>query len=179
MWYDVTMEKNSNNIILIGLPGAGKSTIGRSLSFQLRMGYIDTDKLISLAIDDTLQNYIDKNGSEEFKKIEEEIISTLDISNSIISTGGSVVYSNKSMENLKALGTIIYLDVPNDKIIERIALNPNRGIVMKKGQTLEEVLNERLPLYEKWADIKFRNISKSSYMGAINLKKEILKIISK
>lgn len=170
------MEKNYKNIILIGPPGAGKTTIGKLLSLNLSKGFIDTDKLISLAVDDTLQNYINQNGMENFKELEEEIVSTLSTNNSIISTGGSVVYSEKSMKNLKKLGTIIYLDVPNDKIIERISYNPDRGIVKKEGQTVEEVLNERKPLYSKWADHTLQNVFRTPYLGALEITKLLRKI---
>lgn len=140
------------NIVLIGMSGAGKSTLGVLLAKALGMDYVDTDIVIQQHEGRLLQDIIDHDGIEYFLKVEEKIVSELKLRNCIISTGGSVVYSEKAMNVLKQGGQIIYLHVPFEEISMRLTNITSRGIVIKKGNSLRDVYEERLPLYMKYSD---------------------------
>ena len=142
------------NIILIGMPGAGKSTIGVILAKTLGYDFIDTDLVIQTKENDLLQNIINTRGLDTFLKIEESIVSTLNYKNTVIATGGSVIYSEKAMNHLRSIGKIIYLEVPLFIIEERLNNIKTRGIAMKKGQSINSLYEERKLLYEKYNDIK-------------------------
>ncbi|MGN0493245.1 MAG: shikimate kinase [Acutalibacteraceae bacterium] len=142
-----------SNIVLIGMPGAGKSTVGVVLAKTAALEFVDTDLLIQKQTGRKLQDIIDGDGIDEFLKIEGGVISALDCKNSVIATGGSAVFSENAMDNLRRDGVIVYLDVPLDEIKRRVDNITTRGIAMKSGETLETVYNERLPLYKKYADI--------------------------
>lgn len=145
------MEKQ--NIVLIGMPGAGKSTLGVVLAKAAGMQFIDTDLLIQQKTGERLQDTIDKKGLDAFLEIEEEVISSLCLSGYVIATGGSAVMSLKAMENLQRIGRIVYLDVPLDEIKQRLDNITTRGIAMHKGESIDTVFQKRLPLYLKYADI--------------------------
>jgi shikimate kinase len=140
------------NIILIGMSGAGKSTIGVLLAKTLGMDYVDTDIVIQQREGKLLQEIIDNDGIEEFMQIEENAVSELRLQNCIIATGGSVIYSEMAMNALKQGGRVIYLHVPYEEIKRRLVNVSTRGIVIKKGNTLEDVYEERVPLYIKYSD---------------------------
>lgn len=142
-----------SNVILIGMPGCGKSTCGVIVAKMLLKNFFDTDLLIQNLEGISLQDIIDTKGIDYFEQAEENAILGLDIQGTVIATGGSVVYSDKSMEHLKKLGTVIFLNLDYDSMCKRIKNFQTRGVVMKKGNTLEDMYNERLPLYEKWADV--------------------------
>ncbi|MNI22934.1 Shikimate kinase [compost metagenome] len=139
------------NIILIGMSGAGKSTLGVLLAKALGMDFVDTDIVIQQH-GRLLQDIIDNDGIEKFMEIEERSVSELQLKNCIISTGGSVIYSEKVMNNLKQDGLIIYLHVPYEEIQRRLINVTTRGIVIKKGSSLKDVYEERVPLYKKYSD---------------------------
>ena len=139
----------NSNIILIGMPGSGKSTCGVVSAKMLLKNFYDTDLLIQNLEGKSLQEIIDKNGVEYFAKAEERAILSLDIKGTVIATGGSVVYSDKAMEHLKSLGKIIYLHLSYEDMCKRISNLETRGIVLQNGETLEDMYNERLPLYNK------------------------------
>jgi len=141
------------NIILIGMPGAGKSTIGNLLAKTLGMPFIDTDRFIEQGENMTLQDIINKKGLKSFLEIEEKAVLRLQTENHVIATGGSVVYSSAAMSYLKSGGIIVYLQLQHKRLKRRIRNIDSRGIAMDKGQTLLELYNERVPLYEKCADI--------------------------
>ncbi|MCR8630227.1 shikimate kinase [Paenibacillus radicis (ex Xue et al. 2023)] len=145
------MRKNMN-IVLIGMSGAGKSTLGGLLAKALGMDYVDTDNVIQQHEGRSLQDIIDKDGIEKFMEVEEKIVSGLQLKNCIISTGGSVIYSEKTMNVLKQGGQVIYLHVPYEEIKRRLINITTRGIVIKKGNSLEDVYEERVPLYMKYSD---------------------------
>ncbi|WP_312886532.1 shikimate kinase [Paenibacillus foliorum] len=145
------MRKNMN-IVLIGMSGAGKSTLGVWLAKALGMDYVDTDNVIQQHEGRLLQDIIDNDGIEKFMEVEEKIVSELQLKNCIISTGGSVIYSEKAMNVLKQGGQIIYLHVPYEEIKRRLINITTRGIVIKKGNSLEDVYEERVPLYIKYSD---------------------------
>lgn len=142
------------NIILIGMPGAGKSTVGVLLAKSLRMPFIDTDLVIQQVKGMYLQDIIDKFGIAEFLEIEKKVILSLDIENHVIATGGSAVYSLQAIKHLREPdGLVIYLKLAFKSIERRIRNISSRGIAMNTGQTLVDVYKERIPLYKSNADI--------------------------
>jgi shikimate kinase len=140
------------NIVLIGMPGAGKSTIGVLTAKTLGMSFVDTDLLIQEKEGRLLQEIIDNDGVDKFLKIEEETILQLNKENCVIATGGSVIYSQDSITHLKKKGRLIYLKLRYDEIEQRIKNMLSRGIAIGKGQKLIDLYNERIVLYEKYAD---------------------------
>lgn len=140
------------NIILIGMPGCGKSTIGVLLAKALMLDFIDTDLLIQKRYRKKLSQIIESEGLEAFKEKEGIVLSELCAQNSIIATGGSAVYSESGMQNLKSGGKVIYLKLDPDEISARIKNIKTRGIVMEKGSSISKLYCERSPLYEKYAD---------------------------
>ncbi len=148
------MTNLPNNLALIGMPGAGKSTLGVLLAKRTARSFLDTDLLIQKAEDAPLQEIIDKRGVESFHRVEERIVLELDCSGSVIATGGSVVYSEAAMEHLGRLGRRIYLDVPLAELDRRLGDLDKRGVIHGPGQDLAGLLAERRPLYERWADIR-------------------------
>lgn len=140
-------------ITLIGMPGCGKSCMGRAISGKLKLKNIDTDKYIEQKIGKKLNEIIEESGIEEFKRIEEETLLSIKEDNVILSTGGSAVYYESVMNYYKSLGPVIYLYVSIDVLIERLGDFSKRGIVMKPGQTIHDLYKERCTLYEKYADI--------------------------
>ncbi len=145
------MEKN--NIILIGMPGAGKSTVGVILAKRLGFDFIDTDLLIQSQEKYRLQQLIDTRGLDNFLEIEEQILLNLHAQHSVIATGGSVVYSEHGLKKLGRSGYQIYLQIGLSTLLQRIADMGQRGLVMNKGQTFEQLYQERTPLYENFADL--------------------------
>lgn len=141
------------NIILIGMPSAGKSTVGVILAKKLGMSFVDTDVLIQAEQGSLLQDIINNQGVGSFLKIEENILTTISLENTVISTGGSAVYSNRAMEHLSRNGIVIYLHIDINTMIRRLHNLKTRGIVLGKGQTISDIYEERKPLYQKYADI--------------------------
>ena len=137
----------------IGMPGSGKSCMGRAMAGKLKMKLIDSDKLIEKRCGKKLQELIDELGVEEFRRIEEETLLSISGDNLIISTGGSAVYSDAGMRHLKELGKVFYLFCSCDTVKKRIGDFSKRGIVLKPGQTIIDLYNERAPLYKKYADV--------------------------
>lgn len=142
-----------NNIILIGMPGSGKSTVGVLLAKMAGLDFIDSDLLIQKAIGKRLFEIIEEKGNDEFLEIENRINSEINVQRSVIATGGSAVYCADAMEHLKTLGKIIYIKVPLEEIKRRIGDFSTRGIVLRSGNSIEDLYRERVPLYEKYADI--------------------------
>ena len=140
-------------ITFIGMPGSGKSCMGRAMAGKLKMKLIDSDKLIEKRHGKKLQELIDELGIEEFRRIEQETLLSIEGDNLIISTGGSAVYSEAGMMHLKNLGKVFYLFCSYDTVRERIGDFSKRGIVLKPGQTIKDLYNERAPLYKKYADV--------------------------
>lgn len=140
-----------SNIVLIGMPGSGKSTVGKTLAGILNSKFIDTDLLIKEAEGRELRDIVNEDGREAFLNIQEKIILNLKIAKSVIATGGSVVYSSLSMKHLKEDGVIIYLKNKFELLIERAGAD--RRFARNENQSLQDMFNERNPLYEKYADI--------------------------
>ena len=141
------------NVVLIGMPGCGKSTVGVLLAKSLLMDFVDTDLLLQNRHGKSLCEMINEGGLEAFKAKENELLATLQLKNSVIATGGSAVYGEEAMANLKANGTAVYLKLPPDAIVSRIKNITTRGIAMKEGTTIADLYKERAPLYERYADL--------------------------
>ena len=145
------MEKN--NIVLIGMPGVGKSTVGVILAKVLGYQFLDADLVIQQQEGKLLKEIIAEVGTEGFIEVENRVNAGITCSKTIIATGGSVVYGKEAMEHLKEIGTVVYLKVPYETIEKRLSDIRGRGVVLKHGQTLYDLYMERTPLYEKYADV--------------------------
>jgi shikimate kinase len=138
------------NITLIGMPGAGKSLVGKAVACRLNLRFIDTDELIRQHTGFTIGENLAKLGDDLFIQLEEQVVLLLgDFDNCVVSPGGSVVYSRKAMNFLKQRSVVIFLDVPLEVILDRV--EPERGVVRLRDKTLKDLYNERFPLYEKYA----------------------------
>lgn len=147
------MKKKKDNIVLIGMPGVGKSTIGVVLAKVLGYQFVDADLVIQEKTGRLLKDIIAEDGIEEFVKIENMTNASINTKNAVIATGGSVVYGKEAMEHLSKIGTVIYLQLELPALSRRLGSLRKRGVVLKEGQTLKDLYNERIPLYEKYADI--------------------------
>lgn len=148
------MTSHATSVIsLIGMPGSGKSTVGVLLAKRLGLAFVDTDLLIQEQEQATLAEIIAAKGHEALRDIEERVLLDMDIHPAIFSTGGSVVYSDAIMERLVKASTLVYLRATLDTVDYRISLAPDRGIASPGNHTLEDVYNERVPLYERHADL--------------------------
>lgn len=141
------------NIILIGMPGAGKSTVGVLLAKTTFRAFVDTDLVIQAAEGRRLQDIIDRRGMNAFRQLEERYVLALASENAVIATGGSVVYSHAAMQHLHQNATVVFLDVPLNVLEKRLTDTATRGIVAAPGQDLRALYDERLPLYRQYADI--------------------------
>ena len=142
------------NIVLIGMPGVGKSTVGVLLAKALSKAFLDTDLLIQSAEGRRLQDIIDFDGLAAFRAIEERRVAESNATNTVIATGGSVPYSERAMAALKADGTVVFLDLPLDELERRIDNMDSRGIAIAPGQTFAALYEERMPVYRRHADIR-------------------------
>lgn len=147
------------NVVLIGMPSSGKSTIGDKLAEKLNLKFIDTDLVIRQRENMALRDIINKHGLQNFLEKQEAAILDLDIENHIIATGGSVVYGDASMQHLKRMGAVIYLRLEYSEIEQRVA--PDRRFARESGKSLQDLYVERTPLYEKYADITIQCSNKS------------------
>ena len=141
------------NAILIGMPTAGKSTLGVVLAKIRQCDFIDTDLLIQKQEGRRLEETIREIGQEAFLDLEAAVCSSLNVDNTVIATGGSVIYRHSAMEHLKDIGTIVYLKISCETLKERIGDAKKRGVVLKDGQTIEDLYEERVVFYEKYADV--------------------------
>lgn len=165
-------------ITLIGMPAAGKTCMGKMLSKKLNMRTIDGDKLIEKKTGKRLQEIINHEGLEAFKKLEEETLLEITDDNVIITPGGSAVYYPKVMEYFKSKGPVVYLYASPKTIINRLGDFSKRGVVLKAGQSIYDLYDERVPLLEKYADIKvncngtaFTKYREDAYNKIINFTK--------
>lgn len=142
-----------DNIVLIGMPGVGKSTIGVILAKILGYQFIDADLVIQECHGKLLKEIIDECGVDGFIQVENDVNKSLNPKKSVIATGGSVVYGTEAMEHLKEIATVVYLELELPALKRRLGNLKNRGVVLREGQTLRNLYNERVPLYEKYADI--------------------------
>ena len=145
-----------NNIILIGMPGSGKSTVGVLLAKALGYSFIDTDLIISRRANKPLQKILDEDGIEAFLHLEEEVGGNLECDRTVVATGGSMVVSESAMRRLRELGRVVYIDVPFAEIERRVTNITTRGIAFNKDETLKNVYETRKPLYESRADLTLK-----------------------
>ncbi len=144
---------SQKNIILVGMPSCGKSTVGVILAKTMNKGFVDTDILIQQQEQKTLQEIINESGNEYFHKIEEGVLLSYEEKNMVIATGGSAIYFEKAIEKFKENGIVIYIKVSLDTVLTRLNNIKTRGVTLEKGQTLEDLYNERIPLYEERSDV--------------------------
>ena len=140
------------SISLIGMAGAGKSTIGRKLAKSLEFNFLDGDTMIEEKINQSIQSFLDQHGGKEFTKIEEEVLLSINLNKTVLATGGSAILSDTAMNFLKKESEVIFLDVSYEKISERILNLSERGLVRDPNQSLQDTYNERQSLYQKYAD---------------------------
>jgi shikimate kinase len=143
-----------DNVALIGMPGAGKSTLGVLFAKRTARGFLDTDLRIQEVERSPLQEIIERRGVDGFRQIEERCVTELDCSNYVIATGGSVVYSEAAMQHIGRIALRVYLDVPLADLARRLGDLDARGVIRAPRQDLEGLLSERRPLYERWADVR-------------------------
>ena len=141
------------NIILIGMPGAGKSTVGVLLAKRLGYNFVDTDLLLQSQQQCRLQQLIAQVGLDEFKGLEADVLCCLATTHSVVATGGSAVYSAQSMAQLKKLGQLIFIDIPLNELLNRVNDMDSRGLVIGPNETYEHLYKERQPLYQKYAEV--------------------------
>jgi shikimate kinase len=165
-----------NNIILIGMPGAGKSTVGVILAKRIGFHFIDTDLLIQSQEKCRLQQLIDTQGLDKFRKVEEQILLNLNAEQSVIATGGSVVYSENGLKKLGNRGYCIYLQIKLPTLQQRIADMGQRGLVMNKGLSFEQLYEERAPLYKGFADLTITCEEMNAEQVAAMIEKKIDKL---
>ncbi|MDY6323793.1 MAG: shikimate kinase [Catonella sp.] len=143
---------DKTNITLIGMPGSGKSTVGVILAKAAGFNFIDGDLLIQEREHRLLREIIADEGTDGFKRIEDEVNASIETENSVISPGGSIVYCENAMAHLKEISTVVYLYLEYEALANRLGDLTKRGVVLKPGFTLRDLYNERSPLYEKYAD---------------------------
>jgi shikimate kinase len=141
------------NIVLIGMPGAGKSTVGVILAKVLGYNFIDSDLLIQEQEGRLLKDIIEQDGLDGLIEIENQVNKKIDTEHAVIATGGSVVYSPEAMEHLRKIGTVVYIKLSYETIDSRLENIRQRGVVFKEGQTLKDLYKERCPLYEHYAHL--------------------------
>lgn len=153
------MDTNKSNLVLIGMPGSGKSTIGVILAKKTSRDFIDTDVVIQSNEHRSLQDIVDRDGYMTLREIEEKWILHLEVQNTVIATGGSVVYSEKSMAHLAKTGTLIFLDVDLETLKHRIRDYDQRGIARRADQSFDDLFKERQVLYKRYAQITINCIN--------------------
>lgn len=144
------------NIILIGMPGAGKSTVGVILAKALGMDFVDSDLAICKRAGTTLQTILDQRGLEAFLELEEQVVLELELERTVLATGGSVPMGRRAMDHLRAQGRIVYLDVGLEELHRRLSNITTRGIAFGPGEDLETLYRRRTPIYRRWADVTVR-----------------------
>jgi shikimate kinase len=147
------MKRHAPNIVLIGMPGSGKSTVGVILAKRLSRGFVDTDLLIQTAQGRSLQSIVDTDGYLALREIEEKLLANLDCSNQVIATGGSAAYSHPAMTHLKRGGIVVYLHADLETLHKRVPDFSERGLAKGPDQTLDDLFMERISLYTAYADI--------------------------
>ncbi len=161
-----------NNIILVGMPGCGKSTVGVILAKTLGFDFVDTDLIICKKEGRTLQRIIEESGLDYFEITENAVGCDLQCSNTVVATGGSMVLYEEAMKHLKATGKVVFIDVELPELIRRVTNIKTRGIAFKEGETLSDVYTYRRDFYKKYADVTV-NISDSA------LEETVEKIVAK
>jgi len=148
-----SFSNKKSNVVLIGMPGCGKSTVGVVLAKNMGLRFLDSDICIQEQEDCLLHEIIANKGMDGFLAIENKVNASLNVKNHVIATGGSAIYGQEAMEHLREIGKIVYLKLPYEEIKERLGDLVKRGVTFREGQTLLDLYEERVPLYEKYADI--------------------------
>lgn len=146
-------EKRKSNIVMIGMPAAGKSTVGVILAKRLGYSFVDVDLVIQEKTGKLLKEIIAEEGDDGFLRIEEEVNAGLDMKCSVIAPGGSVIYGAKAMEHLREIGTVVYLKLTYEDLEKRLGNLKDRGVVLKDGMTLRDLYEERSAYYERYAEV--------------------------
>jgi shikimate kinase len=170
------MTNTPSNIVLIGMPGAGKSTVGILLAKETARAFTDTDVLIQTSHGRTLQHIVDIDGYAILRRIEEEILLDLSIRNNVIATGGSAVYSDRAMTHLKSHGVLIFLDVTLATLERRVCNFNTRGLARRPDQSFAELFDERFALYTRHADIAIKCDSMTQEQICENIIDEVLRL---
>jgi len=163
-----------SNIVMIGMPASGKSTLGLALAEALGYTFVDVDRVIEAETGKLLKEIIAEQGDDGFLKVEEEINAGLQAERTVFAPGGSVIYGPKAMEHLKEIATIVYLKVSFEELERRLGNLQERGVVLKDGMTLRDLYHERLPYYERYADVVLDESGKDFDQTVLELK-EIFK----
>lgn len=158
---------------LIGMPGSGKSCMSRALASKIKIKTLDADKVIEARIGKPLHAIISENGLDEFRRIEEETLLSINEENALLATGGSAVYYERAMKRFKEIGVVVYLYVSFETMLKRLGDYSKRGLVMRPDQTIKDLYDERTALYEKYADVVI-NCDGTNYP---KYRAELLKII--
>lgn len=156
------MTKKDRNITLIGMPASGKSTIGVLLAKRLGYSFVDVDIVIQEKEKRLLKEIIAQEGTDGFMAVENRINAELDVDHSVIAPGGSVIYGKEAMEHLKEISTVVYLKLNYEDLKQRLGNLVDRGVVLKDGMTLLDLYEERVPYYEKYADITVDETGKTA-----------------
>ena len=163
------MKKEKSNIILIGMPGSGKSTVGVILAKMIAKRYLDTDILIQNIEKRSLQDIVDKEGHMALREVEQRVLLGIQCRNHIVATGGSAAYSEPAMMHLKSIGIIVFLHADLPTLNQRIHNYETRGLAKRPDQSFQDLFDERLTLYEKYADITVQssNLTQDQVCDAI------------
>lgn len=162
------------NIVLIGMPGAGKSTVGVVLAKKAGYKFMDSDLVIQEKEGKLLHDIIEEIGLNGFVEVENKINAQIQTKNTVIATGGSVVYGEEAMQHLKEIGTVVYLKLPYEEIKHRLGDLNQRGVAIRPGQTLKSLYDERILLYEKYADITIDCENKQIRQIVCEIKEKVL-----
>lgn len=164
-----------NNIVLIGMPGVGKSTVGVILAKELGYQFVDADLLIQKQEKRLLKDIIAREGVDGFIAIENKVNASIEAEDTVIATGGSVIYGKEAMLHLKEIATVVYLKLSYEQLAKRLGNLKNRGVVLRNGQTLKDLYVERSVLYEKYADITIDEENKDIESTLENIMENITK----
>lgn len=162
-----------SNIVLVGMPASGKSTIGVVLAKIMGKEFVDTDINIQHVEGRTLQEIIDTDGNDYFRKVEEEVLLGFSEENSVVATGGSAAYYEAAMDHLRENGIVVYLNVSLEGILERLTNLETRGVTLKHGQTIADLYEERRPYYEKCSDITVKTDEMGIWKAAEEIAEKI------
>lgn len=143
-----------DNLVLIGMPGSGKSTLGVLVAKALGLDFVDTDLMLQRQAGMRLAEILARHGTDGFLAMEDQLLASLEVEKTVVATGGSAIYHARGMAQMKALGPVVWIDVPFRELRRRLGDLAARGVVLDEGQTLRELFEERRPLYSQWADLR-------------------------